>query len=39
MSDFFSGQIGGEDLRRFHGQLHRGLLMHRKGRLNLFFKL
>lgn len=34
-----SAQIGSEDLRRFHGQLHRGLLMHRKGRLNLFYQL
>lgn len=39
MTDLISAQIGGEDLRRFHGQLHRGLLMHRRGRLNLFFQL
>jgi diguanylate cyclase len=35
--------VGGDadavDLRRFHGQLRRGLLMHRKGRLSLFFLL
>lgn len=39
MSNLISGMVGGDDLRRFHGQLRRGLLMHRKGRLSLFFKL
>ncbi len=39
MTDLISAQIGSEDLRRFHGQLHRALLMHRKGRLNLFYQL
>lgn len=39
MTDLISGQVGGEDLRQFHWQLRRGLLMHRKGRLSLFYKL
>ena len=39
MTHPLSGQVNAEDLRRFHGLLHRGLLMHRKGRLRLFFSL
>jgi len=39
MTDILSGQVDAEDLRRFHWLLRRGLLMHRKGRLGLFFKL
>jgi diguanylate cyclase (GGDEF)-like protein len=39
VKNLVSGLVGGDDLRRFHGQLRRGLLMHRKGRLALFFKL
>jgi diguanylate cyclase len=33
------GDADSEDLRRFHGQFRRGMLMHRKGRLGLFFLL
>jgi diguanylate cyclase len=33
------GEADSEDLRRFHGQFRRGVLMHRKGRLSLFFLL
>jgi diguanylate cyclase len=33
------GEIDSVDLRRFHGQFRRGMLMHRKGRLGLFFLL
>lgn len=39
MANLISGLVGGDDLRRFHGLLRRGLLMHRKGRLALFLKL
>jgi diguanylate cyclase len=33
------GETDSEDLRRFHGQFRRGILMHRKGRLGLFYLL
>jgi diguanylate cyclase len=33
------GETDSEDLRRFHGQFRRGVLMHRKGRLRLFYLL
>ncbi|MDZ7937307.1 MAG: GGDEF domain-containing protein [Rhodoferax sp.] len=39
MSLTIGGEPDGVDLRRFHGQFRRGLLMHRKGRLGLFFLL
>lgn len=39
MSPAIGGDADSVDLRRFHGQFRRGLLMHRKGRLGLFFLL
>jgi diguanylate cyclase len=39
MNPAIGGDADGVDLRRFHGQFRRGLLMHRKGRLGLFFLL
>jgi len=39
MSEPIAGKLESYDLQRFRNDLRRTLLMHRKGRLTLFFRL